>query len=106
MADSSDTPSTSRVHIFGQSLSIHSTASTEYMQLLANYVTEHMERISNETPLTPLAQVAMLACMNISHELHTTRKEYEAQSSRLDHRTRELLENLDSAFAPGKTDDD
>jgi len=91
-------PSTSRVHIFGQTLTITGAEDESYMESLAAYVTAHMERLSKASPLTPLPQVAMLAAMNIAHELFELRSRADAREADLDHRTRELLDNIDAQF--------
>lgn len=105
MADSRGNPEpqargsfATRVQIFGQTLSIKGAADSEYIQSLAAYVTAHMERLAAASPLTPLPHVAMLAAMNVAHELYALRSRSDAREADLEHRTRELLENIDAQF--------
>lgn len=91
-------PSATRVDIFGQTLTIKGAADEGYTHSLAAYVTAHMERLAHASPLTPLPHVAMLAAMNIAHELFALRSSADAREADLDHRTRELLDNIDAQF--------
>ncbi|MDH4229405.1 MAG: cell division protein ZapA [Nitrospirota bacterium] len=88
----------SRVHIFGQTLTIKGSADPAYLQNLAGFVTAHMERLSRDSPLTPVPQVAMLAALNISHELFELRRRVEAREAEVDRRTRDLLDSIDAEF--------
>lgn len=89
-------PATTRVQIFGQTLNIKGAADEEYVQKLAAFVTANMERLSGESPLTPLPQVAMLAALNIAHELFMLRGRVEARETDLDNRARELLDSINA----------
>jgi len=93
---------TTRVVIFGQTLTITGAEDESYTQSLAAYVTAHMERLAKASPLTPMPQVAMLAAMNIAHELFELRTRSDAREADLDHRTRELLDNIDAQFASAR----
>jgi len=79
-------------------LAIKGAADDGYSRSLAAYVTAHMERLAHASPLTPLPHVAMLAAMNIAHELFALRMSADAREADLDHRTRELLDNIDAQF--------
>lgn len=94
---------TTRVHIFGQTLTIKGVSDDEYTQSLAAFVTAHMEQLSKASPLTPLPQVAMLAAMNVAHELFELRHAIDAQEADLDSRTRDLLQRIEDAVS-GQTD--
>jgi cell division protein ZapA (FtsZ GTPase activity inhibitor) len=91
-------PNATRVDIFGQTLTIKGAADDAYTRSLAAYVTAHMERLAHASPLTPLPQVAMLAAMNIAHELFALRNRADAREADLEHRTRELLDNIEAQF--------
>lgn len=95
-------PPTTRVTVFGQTLTITGADNEDYVQGLAAYVTAHMERLAKASPLTPMPQVAMLAAMNIAHELFELRTRSDAREADLDHRTRELLDNIDAQFASAR----
>jgi len=95
---------TTRVLIFGQTLTITGAEDESYTQRLAAYVTAHMERLAKASPLTPLPQVAMLAAMNVAHELFELRNRTEAREADLEHRTRELLDNIDAQFGTVRLD--
>jgi len=91
-------PPATRVHIFGQTLAIKGAADDGYTRSLAAYVTAHMERLAHASPLTPLPHVAMLAAMNIAHELFALRSSADAREADLDQRTRDLLDNIEAQF--------
>lgn len=93
-----------RVHIFGQTLTISGAADEAHTQNLAAFVTAHMERLAKTSPLTPLPQVAMLAAMNIAYELFELRSRTDAREADLDHRTRELLDNIEAQFQTARAD--
>ncbi|MFQ5508801.1 MAG: cell division protein ZapA [Leptospirillia bacterium] len=100
MAQDSQDPnrdgSATRVHIFGHTLTIKGASNADYMQSLAAFVSDHMERLSKASPLTPQPQVAMLAALNIAHELFELRARMDAREADLDNRARHLLESLDA----------
>ena len=90
-----------RIDIFGQTLSIRPMGGGTdegYIRSLAAYITAHMERLAQASPLTPLPHVAMLAALNVAHELFELRSRTDAREADLEHRTRELLENIDAQF--------
>lgn len=89
---------TNRVHIFGQTLALKGGADSAYLQTLAAYVSAHMEKLAKESPLTPVAHVAMLASINIAHELFDLRSRVEAREADIDTRTREMLDNIEAEF--------
>lgn len=89
----------SRVHIFGQTLTIKGSADPAYLQSLASFVTAHMERLSKDSPLTPLAQVAMLAALNISHELFELKRSSEASQAEVERRADALLKSIEAEFS-------
>lgn len=91
-------PSATRVEIFGQTLAIKGAADDGYTRGLAAYVTAHMARLAHASPLTPLPHVAMLAAMNIAHELFALRSRTDARDADLEHRTRELLDHIEAQF--------
>ncbi len=83
------------MHIFGQTLTIKGATEDDYLQTLARFVTDHMERLSKESPLTPMPQVAMLAALNIAHELFALRSQADVREADLDTRTRDLLKSIE-----------
>jgi cell division protein ZapA (FtsZ GTPase activity inhibitor) len=95
---------TTRIHVFGQALTIKGGVDEAYIQSLATFVTSHMERLAKESPLTPLPQVAMLAAMNISHELFELRNRTNMQQAALDTRTEGLLAQIEAEFHPSPLD--
>lgn len=90
---------TSRIYIYGQTLTVKGThADDAYIQALAAHVSLQMERLAKESPLTPLAQVAMLAALNVAHELFQERDQNAQRNADLDTRTREMLDNIEAEF--------
>ncbi len=90
---------TSRIHIYGQTLTIKGAqADDPYVQSLAAYVTSQMERLAKESPLTPLAHVAILASMNVAHELFQLKEQLAAREADMDARASEILEQIESEF--------
>ena len=90
---------TTRIHIFGQTLTVKATQADEaYIQTLASHVSQHMERLAKESPLIPLAHVAMLAALNIAHELHQQRDQSAQRDADIDSRAREILSNIEAEF--------
>lgn len=90
---------TSRIHIYGQTLTVKGTHTDDaYIQSLAAHVSLQMERLAKESPLTPMAQVAMLAALNITHELFQERDQSAQRDADIDTRTREMLDNIEAEF--------
>ncbi len=90
---------TTRIHVYGQTLTVKGSREGDpYVQSLATYVTSHMERLARESPLTPLSQVAILASLNIAHELFQLKEQIAAREADIDARTRGLLDDIEAQF--------
>ncbi len=78
------------VEIFGHSLSLRSSANTEYTLELAEYVDSEIRKVSRQSN-DPI-KVVLLASMNIANELFEEREAKEKSEEALSQRADSLLE--------------
>jgi len=92
-----------RVTIYGQEYTVKAKAEPSYIVSVANYVNEKMEEVENSltTVQSPL-RVAILAAMNITDELFTSRKEKDELINKVDEKTMFLVDLIDDKLSEEK----
>jgi len=92
-----------RVTIYGQEYTVKAKAEPSYIVSVANYVNEKMEEVENSltTVQSPL-RVAILAAMNITDELLTSRKEKDELINQVDEKTMFLVDLIDDKLSEEK----
>ncbi|MBI5406522.1 MAG: cell division protein ZapA [Nitrospirae bacterium] len=80
------------VEIFGQKYLIKGDGDPVYIRQLAEFVDSKMREVHGKLQLSTPAKVAVLAALNITHELFNVRKEMEEQESFIANKTEKLLE--------------
>lgn len=80
------------VDIFGQKYMIKGGGDREYISMLADYVDSKMREVNGTLHLSTPEKVAILAALNITHELFTLRKDVEVRESALSEKAEKLLE--------------
>jgi cell division protein ZapA len=87
---------TTAVHIFGHEYKIRSTEESKFVQEVALYVDELMNRISSKISTGTSAQIAVLAALNIAEELFRERRNGgQVLPGEAEDRMRALLGRLD-----------
>lgn len=86
------------VNIAGYALTVTTTRSAEHMERLSALLNERVREIQKAGGSTNYLHVVMLAAMKLGDEVLELREELEAEKRRLEKRSRDLLEALDSAL--------
>ncbi len=87
-----------KVKIFGQEYSIKGDGDEEYITGLAAYVDDRMRDISANNKSIDTTKVAMLAAINIAHELFKLRKENGEKERALYKKTGDIIDFIDEQF--------
>ncbi|HCK99416.1 MAG TPA: cell division protein ZapA [Candidatus Marinimicrobia bacterium] len=92
-----------RVTIYGQEYSVKAKADPAYIVSVANFVNEKMEEVENSlaTVQSPL-RIAILAAMNITDELFSSKKDKEEVVDKVDERTLFLVDLIDEKLNEDK----
>lgn len=80
------------VEIFGQKYLIKGDGDPDYIRQLAEFVDSKMREVHGKLQLSTPGKIAVLAALNITHELFNIRKEMEEQESLIANKTEKLLE--------------
>jgi cell division protein ZapA len=87
-----------KVNIFGQTYTINGDAPREYILQIAEYLNGKMEEVTSSTATTSLAQVAILAALNIADEYFQLKKIKTGVDSEVQKRTMALISMLDEGL--------
>ncbi|MCD6440893.1 MAG: cell division protein ZapA [Candidatus Marinimicrobia bacterium] len=92
-----------RVTIYGQEYSVKAKADPAYIVSVANFVNEKMEEVENSlaTVQSPL-RIAILAAMNITDELFSSKKDKEEVVDKVDEKTLFLIDLIDEKLNEDK----
>jgi len=93
---------TVEVEIYGQRYTITGEADEEYVKRLANYVDTQIRVLAQGLKTGTRAKLAVLAALNITHQLFQaehTRQEGEAE---LERRTLSLVESIEEQLEPAR----
>lgn len=88
-----------RVNIFGEEYPVTAPAKADYIYQLADYVDKKMREVTSRTHSKQPARIAVLAALNIAHELFSERREKEIQLSSVEGKAEELLVWMDQKLA-------
>ena len=86
------------VEIFGQKYLIKGDADEVYIRTLADYVDTKMREVFERLKLATPNKVAVLASLNIAHELFNIKKDMESQESVISDKADKLLELISLEF--------
>jgi len=88
-----------KVEITGIEYSLKSDKDAEYVQALARYVEEKIEKFSENTSVKSQTKIAVLVALNIADEFFRLKKQHKSLQSRLESvesKSSELNELIDS----------
>ena len=80
------------VEIFGQKYLIKGDGDPDYIRQLAEFVDLKMREVHGKLKLSTPGKIAVLAALNITHELFNSKKEMAEQESIIANRAERLLE--------------
>jgi cell division protein ZapA (FtsZ GTPase activity inhibitor) len=83
------------VEILGRSLTLQSSMDPERLQEVAEMVDEHLRQLQKAFPASPVADLAILAALNLACESMETKEDFQQLQSEIQRRSRQLLERLE-----------
>ncbi len=86
------------VEIYGQSYTISGEADEQYVNKLARYVDGKMREIAKSGKNLPTTKLALLAAVNITHELFQIRQDKQSKESLIEKKTKDMIENIEEQF--------
>lgn len=86
------------VRIFGQQYTLRGSANADYTHALARYVDQRMQEVAAQSPLASPGRIAILAAINITHELFQSRKKQKDKEAAIGERTKDLIESIEEQF--------
>lgn len=87
-----------RVNIFGQEYSIRGEADDMYIAELANYIDAKMREIAANNKSMNITKIAMLAAINIAHELFRLKKEHKESEIAIYKKTVDIIDTIEEQF--------
>jgi cell division protein ZapA len=86
------------IEIMGQKYTISGESDPNYMKSLARYVDKKMQEIAANAGNLPQTKLALLAAVNITHELFHARNLQKAKETFVSKKTRDLIDTIDQEF--------
>ena len=83
------------VEIYGQRYTIKGEADDQYVQQLAAFVDEHMRQVGKGMKTATLSKLAVLAAINIAHELFQAERRREHEEAAVERRVLSLLDTIE-----------
>jgi cell division protein ZapA len=92
------------VEILGRPLHIKGSIPPERLQMVARLVDEHLRELRQAFPSSPLADLAILAALNLACEFLESKEDYQQLRTDIEVRSRQLIQKLEahgSSAPPG-----
>ena len=92
------------VEILGRTFTLKGSISAESLQTVAHKVDEQLRDLQRAFPASPLADLVILAALNLAYECLETKEEYQQLQAEIEERSKvliQMLETHDSYFPPG-----
>lgn len=83
------------VEILGRTLTLQSTMDPERLKGVAQMVDQNLRELQRTFPASPLADLAILAALNLACETLESKEEYQELQTEIDRRSRQLIERLE-----------
>jgi len=87
-----------QVEIFGHRYTLRGEADDAYAKELASFVDEKMNEMAKHTKGVQMSKLAILAAINIAHELFQTRKKQKERDAVIGGKTRDIIESIEEQF--------
>lgn len=87
------------VEILGRPLQVTGNVHPERMQIVAGLVDEQLRDLQRAFPSSPLADLAILAALNLACELLESKEDYQQLRTNIEQRSRQLIQKLE-AYSP------
>lgn len=92
------------MEILGRTFTLKGSISPEGLQAVARRVDEQLRELQRVFPASPLADLAILAALNLAYECLETKEDYLKLQAEIEQRSKlliQMLETHDSYFPPG-----
>ena len=92
------------VEILGRPLQVKGSIPLERLQMVARLVDEHLRELQQAFPSSPLADLAILAALNLACEFLESKEDYQQLRTDIEFRSRQLIQKLEahgSSSPPG-----
>jgi cell division protein ZapA len=86
------------VEVYGQRYVLRGEADEGYAGRLAQYVDGKIRELAAQSRSATPARLAVLAAINITHELFQLQKKQRVKDKAIEHKTRDLIESLEDQF--------
>ena len=87
------------VEILGRPLQVTGSINPERMQMVAGLVDEQLRNLQRAFPSSPLADLAILAALNLACELLESKEDYQQLRTNIEQRSRQLIQKLEAHSA-------
>ena len=91
---------TVEIEIYGQRYSLNGEADAAYVQRLAGYVDDQMRSLSRSMKTATLSKLAVLAAINIAHELFEAERRRQQGEAEVEQRALSLMESIEEQLSP------
>jgi cell division protein ZapA len=91
---------TIEVEIYGQRYLLTSEADEDYVRRCANYVDTQLRVLAQGMRTTTLARLAVVAALNITHQLFQAERTHREDQAELERRTLSLVESIEEQLKP------
>lgn len=92
------------MEILGRAFTLRGSISPDSLQAVARKVDEQLRELQRTFPASPLADLAILAALNLAYECLEIREDYQQFQAEIEQRSKvliQMLETHDSYFPPG-----
>jgi cell division protein ZapA len=92
------------VEILGRTFTLKGSISPDGIQAVARKVDEQLRELQRAFPASPLADLAILAALNLAYECLEIKEDYQQLHADIEQRSKlliQMLETHDSYFPPG-----
>jgi cell division protein ZapA len=86
------------VEIYGKKYKLKGENDEGYIREVAAFVDKKMKEIGKKAKTIQLAELAVLAAINITHEYFQSRREYKQRELFFDRKTKDLIESIEEEF--------
>lgn len=93
---------TIEVEIYGQRYALRGEADDDYVKRVAAYVDEQMRKLAQGMKTATLAKLAVLAAINITHQLFQAERRLEQGEAEIERRALDLMESIEEQLDPAR----
>lgn len=86
------------IEIFGRQYTLRGQSDQAYADELVAVVDKKMREISKHSPGSPFSKLAVLAAINIAHDLIQNNNTQQAHQTELDDKTRVMIKHIEASF--------